>query len=68
MSEMESLNLEDLDVDQLERRVELSTVALVEEGGGGDGGGGGCTDYNSTCVGLCSSLCGCNSACGIDFW
>jgi hypothetical protein len=46
--EMESLNLEDVEVEELERRLELAPTT---------GGGGGCPS-NNTCTG---NTCSCNT-------
>jgi hypothetical protein len=71
--EIECLNLDDLDVEELERRLEMSVAPHLEEcTSDSGGGGGGCGTNCSTniCVALCTNLCGCNSldVCGIDIW
>lgn len=71
--EIESLNLDDLDVEELEHRLEMTVVPKLlpadqPDDGGGGGGGTSCDTY--VCGALCGALCGCNSldACGIDLY
>lgn len=64
--EMESLNLEELDIEELEHRLELAaagTSGLIDGCSENDGGSGcttDCTNNTNTCVGLCTNLCGAN--------
>lgn len=75
--EIESLNLDDLDVEELERRLELSTgmgtnlvdpLPTCDVDGGGGGGGCGTDCGTNVCVGLCSALCAalCSGLCGCN--
>lgn len=74
--EIDSLNLDDLDVEELERRMELAiaggqTTSYIEpcdvDGGGGcnsDGCG------SNTCTSNCNAYCGsnCDSKCGTKMY
>lgn len=75
--EIESLNLDDLDVEELERRLEMSTGVggNLVDGSGDDGGGGGGSCDTNVCGANCGNLCGVNcgsncvgNGCGIDFY
>jgi hypothetical protein len=71
-NEIESLNLNDLDIEELEHRLELAaagTPGLIDSGCTGDGGS--CGTYTDTCVGYasCGNLCvGYVNACYIDLF
>lgn len=61
--EMESLNLDDMDVEELERRVEMSTMMLAPcyvNACGADCGTNCVGNCPSNCVGNCGANCGGN--------
>jgi hypothetical protein len=67
--EMESLNADDLDIEQLERRIELAGLSMDPMAWvcGADGNCG--VNCDANCVGDCSTLCGalvCDTYCGTD--
>jgi len=67
--EIECLNLDDLDVEELERRLEMSAgISPHFEECTTDSAG--CTSDCSTnvCVGACTNLCACDGACGIHIY
>lgn len=64
--EIESLNVDDLDIEELERRIELaSAMPMLPDGWicGADCGSACGANCGSNCVGLCSALCAAN-VCG----